>query len=102
MRDELIRISPEYFRVMQARLVRGCFFTEGDEDGRPRVAIIDETTARRYWTDRDPVGRRLRYGQDPTQPWMTVVGVVKDIKHDGLDVDGVPHIYVSLYQSADR
>jgi predicted permease len=102
LRAELIRISPDYFRVMQAPLVRGRFFPEGDEDGKPRVAIIDETTARRYWTDRDPVGRRLRYGQDPTQPWMTVVGVVKDIKHDGLDIDGVPHIYVSLYQSADR
>ena len=102
LRAELIRISPDYFRVMQAPLVRGRFFTEGDEDGKPRVAIIDETTARRYWMDRDPVGRRLRYGQDPSQPWMTVVGVVKDIKHDGLDIDGVPHIYVSLYQSADR
>src|SRR5579864_9016382 len=102
LRAELIRISPDYFRVMQAPLVRGRVFTEGDEDGKPRVAIIDETTARRYWTDRDPVGRRLRYGQDPTQPWMTVVGIVKDIKHDGLDIDGVPHIYVSIYQSADR
>ena len=102
LRAEIIRISPDYFRVMQAPLVRGRFFTEGDEDGKQRVAIIDETTAHRYWTDRDPLGRRLRYGQDSTQPWMTVVGVVKDIKHDGLDVDGVPHIYVSIYQSADR
>jgi putative ABC transport system permease protein len=102
LRAELIRISPDYFRVMQAPLVRGRFFTEGDEDGKQRVAIIDETTARRYWTDRDPVGRRLRYGQDPTQPWMTVVGVIQDIKHDGLDIDGVPHIYVSIYQSGER
>jgi predicted permease len=102
LRAELIRISPDYFRVMQAPLVRGRVFTEGDEDGKPQVAIIDETTARRYWTDRDPVGRRLRYGQDPARPWMTVVGVVKDIKHDGLDIDGVPHIYVSIYQSGDR
>jgi putative ABC transport system permease protein len=102
LRAELIRISSDYFRVMQAPLVRGRFFTEGDDDGQPRVAIIDETTARRYWTDRDPVGRRLRYGQDPSQPWMTVVGVIKDIKHDGLDIDGVPHIYVSIYQSGER
>jgi len=87
---------------MQAPLVRGRFFAESDEDGKQRVAIIDETTAHRYWTDRDPLGRRLRFGQDPTQPWMTVVGVVKDIKHDGLDIDGVPHIFVSIYQSGDR
>jgi predicted permease len=102
LRAEIIRISPDYFRVMQAPLVRGRFFAEADEDGKQPVAIIDETTARRYWTDRDPLGRRLRFGQDSTQPWMTVVGVVKNIKNDGLDIDGVPHIYVSIYQSGDR
>jgi predicted permease len=102
LRAEIIRISPDYFSVMQAPLVRGRFFTERDEDGKPRVAIIDETTARRYWTDGDPVGRRLRFGPDPSQPWMTVVGIVKDIKSDGLDVDGIPHIYVPIYQSGDR
>jgi len=102
LRAEIIRISPDYFRAMQAPLVRGRFFTEGDEDGKPRVAIIDETTARRYWMDGDPVGRRLRFGPDPSRPWMTVVGIVKDIKSDGLDVDGIPHIYVSIYQSGDR
>jgi len=102
LRAEIIRISPDYFRVIQASLVRGRFFAESDQDGRQRVAIIDETTAHRYWTDRDPLGRRLRFGQDPTQPWMTVVGVVKDIKNDGLDIDGVPHIYVSIYQNGDR
>jgi predicted permease len=102
LRAEMIRVSPDYFGVMQAPLLRGRSFTEGDEDGKQRVAIIDETTARRYWTDRDPLGRRLRFGQDPSRPWMTVVGVVKDIKNDGLDIDGVPHIYVSIYQSGDR
>jgi predicted permease len=91
-------VSPDYFKVMQAPLVRGRFFTEADEDGKPRVAIIDESTARRYWPDRDPLGRRLRMGMGA---WMTIVGIVKDIKQDGLDVDGVPHIYVSIYQEFD-
>jgi predicted permease len=102
LRGEIVRISPDYFRVMQSPLVRGRFFSESDEDGKPLVAIIDETTARRYWTNRDPLGRRIRFGQDPSKPWMTVVGIVKDIKDDGLDVDGVAHIYVSLYQSGSR
>jgi predicted permease len=99
---EMIRISPNYLRAMQAGLVRGRFFSDSDQDGKPLVAIIDETTARRYWTDRDPVGRRLRLGPDPTLPWITVVGIVRDIKNDGLDIDGVPHIYVSTYQDPDR
>ena len=102
LQAETIRVSPDYFRVMQVPLVRGRFFTESDEDGRQPVAIIDETTARRYWPDRDPLGRRLRLGQDPTVPWMTIVGIVKDIKQDGLDMNGVPHIYVSTYQNLGR
>jgi len=102
LRAERIRISPDYFKVMQAPLLRGRFFTEGDEDGKRPVAIIDETTARKYWPTRDPLGRLLRFGQDPTQSRMTVVGIVKDIKNDGLDIDGIPHIYVPIYQSPDR
>jgi len=107
LRAERVLVSPDYFRVMQAPLVRGRFFAESDEDGKEPVAIIDETTARRYWPDRDPIGRRLQLGDDPTvprfkQPWRTVVGIIKNIKNDGLDIDGVPHIYVPLYQSPNR
>jgi predicted permease len=102
LRAEGIRISPDYFKVMQAPLLRGRFFTEGDEDGKQPVVIIDETTASKYWPTRDPLGQRVRFGANPTKPWMTVVGIVKDIKSDGLDIDGIPHIYVSIYQSPDR
>ena len=105
---EIIRISPDYFRVIQTPLVEGRFFTEADENGKLPVVIIDEATARRYWwPDHDPVGRRLRIrlrfsiAQNPNQ-WITVVGVVKNIKHDGLDVDGVPHLYVPLNQFLGR
>jgi putative ABC transport system permease protein len=104
---EVIRISPDYFRVIQTPLVEGRFFSEADENGKLPVVIIDEATARRYWwPDHDPVGRRLRirlrFGQNPVNPWSTVVGVVRNIKHDGLDVDGVPHIYVPLNQFVGR
>jgi predicted permease len=104
---ELIRISPDYFRVIQTPLVEGRFFTEADENGKLPVVIIDESTARRYWwPDHDPVGRRLRirlpFGQNPVNTWSTVVGVVKNIKHDGLDADGVPHLYVPLNQFVGR
>src|SRR5438309_489501 len=95
---ERIRISSDYFKVLQTTLLRGRSFTEGDEDGKPLVAIIDESTARKYWPTQDPLGRRVRFGRDATKPWTTVVGIVKDIKSDGLDIDGVPHIYVSTYQ----
>jgi predicted permease len=99
---ERIRISPDYFKVLQSPLLGGRSFTEGDEDGKPLVAIIDESTARKYWPDRDPLGRRVRFGRDPTKPWTTVVGIVRNIKSDGLDIDGVPHIYVSTYQDSSK
>jgi predicted permease len=102
LRAERVRISPDYFKLMQAPVVRGRSFFEDDEDGKQPVAVVDETTARKYWPGRDPLGRRIRFGQDPTRPWMTIVGIVKDIKSDGLDIDGVPHIYVSIYQDPWR
>jgi predicted permease len=107
LRAEGLRVSPDYFRAMQVPLARGRFFTDADEDGKEPVAIIDEATARHYWPDSDPIGRRLRFGQDPAasrivQPWRTVVGVIKNIKQDGLDLNGVPHIYVPVFQYPGR
>jgi putative ABC transport system permease protein len=101
---ELIRVSPDYFMLMQSPLIRGRFFLESDESGKQEVAIIDETTARRYWSGIDPVGRRFRMGVNPRLPWVTVVvvvvGIVKDMKQDGLDTDDVPHIFRPIYQQS--
>jgi putative ABC transport system permease protein len=102
LRAERIRISPDYFNVLQASLRRGRSFTEDDEDGKPPVAIIDESTAQKYWPNADPLGRRVRFTRDRTKPWATIVGIVNDIKSDGLDIDGVPHIYVSTYQDSNK
>jgi predicted permease len=99
---EVICVSPDYFMLMQSRLIRGRFFLESDEGGKQEVAIIDETTARRYWSGIDPVGRRLRLGGIRRLPWVTVtvVGIIKDMKQDGLDTDGVPHIFRPIYQQS--
>ena len=101
---EVVRVSPDYFMLMQSPLIRGRFFLDSDEGGKQEVAIIDETTARRYWSGIDPVGRRFRMGVNPRLPWVTVVvvvvGIVKDMKQDGLDTDGVPHIFRPIYQQS--
>jgi predicted permease len=99
--SEITSVTPEYFKVLQASLVRGRYFTEDDDTGEQPVAIVDESTARTYWPGRDPIGRRLsirspRGAANP--PWCTVVGVIKDIKSDGLDQSGAPHIYQPIYQ----
>jgi predicted permease len=93
-----ILTSPNYFPVMQIPLVRGRYFSDADEEGKQRVAIVDESTARRYWPGRDALGRRIRMGQGA---WMTIIGIVRDVKQDGLDVIGFPHVYVPMYQDFD-
>jgi predicted permease len=102
LRAERIQVSPDYFDVLQASLLLGRSFSEDDGDGKPLVAIIDESTAHKYWPDCAPLGRRVRFRRDGAKPWTTIVGVVKDIKSDGLDIDGVPHIYVSTYQDSNK
>ncbi len=99
--SEVTSVTPDYFTVLQASLVRGRYFTEDDDTGKQPVAIVDESTARTYWPDRDPIGRRLnmrgiRDAADP--PWCIVVGVINDINNDGLDQSGAPHIYRPMYQ----
>jgi putative ABC transport system permease protein len=101
--SEITSVTPEYFKVLQASLVRGRYFTQDDDTDKQPVAIVDESTARTYWQDRDPIGRRvsIRGPRDTASPpWCTVVGVIKDINSDGLDQSGAPHIYRPIYQFA--
>ncbi len=98
---EITTVTPEYFKVLQASLVRGRYFTEDDDTGKQQVAIVDESTAHTYWPDRDPIGRRLSIrspGGAADPQWSTVVGVIADIKNDGLDQSGALHIYRPIYQ----
>jgi putative ABC transport system permease protein len=81
--------SPGYFETMRIALRAGRFFTERDTTDAPRVAIVGESTARRLWPGRDPIGRRLlmasfRPGAAP-RAWRTVVGVVADVRYHGLE-----------------
>jgi putative ABC transport system permease protein len=99
---EIIRVSPDYFRILQTPLLRGRFFAENDQAGSLPVAIVDESTAKRFWQNRDALGRRLSLGDYWSVPWVTVVGVIKDIKQDGLGVTGAPHVYTSLFQDRGR
>jgi predicted permease len=90
--------SPGYFQSMGIRLQRGRVFT--DQDGRegadqPSVIIVNETLAKTLWPDgRDPIGQRVRQGVKA--PWLTVVGVVADVKHYGLERDMRPGVYLPL------
>ena len=79
-------VSADYFRVMGIPRRRGRAFTAADGSDAPPVVIINETMARRFWPNEDPLGKRFRYGGDQsTAPLMTIVGVVADMRRTGFD-----------------
>jgi len=88
-------ISPDYFQAMSIPLLQGRAFNEHDAADAPNVGIISQACAERYWPGEDPLGRRIKAGG----AWMTIVGVVGDVKQSGLDFSAAPHIYVPSWQT---
>jgi putative ABC transport system permease protein len=96
-------VSPGFFETMQVRLVHGRFFDERDKDGAPRVIVINETFAKRYWPNEDPTGKRLVFGTpDPRNPWLTIVGVAGDMRRRGLHQGARLEAFVPIGQSPRR
>ena len=93
-------VSPDYFAALKIPLKRGRVFTDQDRSNTARVALIDETLAREYWPDQDPVGQHLRNGGSKV-PWATIVGVVAHTKNSDLAGDVVKgkYYYPMLQQS---
>jgi putative ABC transport system permease protein len=92
--------SPRYFEALGIQLLRGRAFTEQDREGAMPVAIVNETLARRHWPNEDAVGNRIRFTGDPARnPWMMIVGVVRDVKHT-LDAEVKPEYYLPHAQDA--
>ena len=93
-------ISGDYFGAMRIPLLRGRTFAAADGAAAPLVGIVNQTMAARYWPNENPVGRRVRIGmQQTTSPWLTVVGIVGDVKHWTLQEAPEPELYVPLAQS---
>ena len=79
-------ITPDYFQATGLRLVRGRGFSRADGPQAPRVVILGESIARRFWPGDDPVGKRIKWGgPDGPAPWLEVVGVVEDGRYRGLE-----------------
>jgi putative ABC transport system permease protein len=117
---EYRQITPAYFQAIGAAVAHGRAFTTDDDARRPRVAIVNETLARRFWPDADPIGSRvsaappepliareiaaaIAAGQLPADfrqvPRLTIVGVVRDVRERGLDADVAPTLYVPYAQA---
>jgi predicted permease len=75
------------------RLVAGRWLTDGDTIGREDVGLINEAMADKYWTGRNAIGGRFRMGNSPKSPWITVVGVVGNVRHNGITSPIKPKFY---------
>jgi putative ABC transport system permease protein len=85
-------VTPGYFSTMSIPLIRGRLFTAHDREGSPQVTIISQALAREHFPNRNPIGQRLFVQWGRKTPYE-IVGVVGDVKHDGLDQESMPRVY---------
>jgi len=94
--------TPGYFAAMGLHLVAGRTFTAADGETAP-VVVVTESFARNHWPGRSPLGRRMKWGEDESSDdvWRTVVGVVRDVRHFGLDAPARPEVYMTQQEVAN-
>jgi putative ABC transport system permease protein len=95
-------ITTNYFQVMGTPIIKGRAFNEQDTEKTPHIVIINETFARRFFSDTDPLGKRIKYGDLETpedqSPWYTIVGVVADTRRTGFDSEVRSETFLPLAQ----
>ncbi|HKP73259.1 MAG TPA: ABC transporter permease, partial [Pyrinomonadaceae bacterium] len=95
--------TPGYFRSMGISILAGRDLSETDAKDTPKVTLIDERLAREYWPNESPLGKRIRFGPpESNEPWHTIVGVVREVRHERLDMATRKTVYVPFQQMPDR
>ncbi|HEY2013211.1 MAG TPA: ABC transporter permease [Bryobacteraceae bacterium] len=100
--DALFRVvTPEYFNTMGVHLREGRFFTDGDRDVAKPVLIVNETFADHHWPGQSALGKGIQINHHaPEDPWLEVVGVVKEVRERGIDIETKPVMYMPQAQAA--
>jgi len=100
--DANIRVvTPDYLRAIGVRLIAGRFISESDGPDAPPVALVNQTMARQFWPDENPLGRRFKLGDDEsTGPWIKIAGVVGDVRQMGLELPARAEMYFAYAQPA--
>ena len=93
-------VDAQYFQTMDVPLISGRNFTALDTYKTQPVAVIDQTLARQYWPQENPVGQQIKFGFGRGVQGVTIIGIAGDIRSDGFESPTVPHIYVPLGQFA--
>jgi putative ABC transport system permease protein len=87
-------VTHGYFQAMQIPLVRGRLFGARDTEKMPEVALVNESMAKKFWPGQDPIGKKIAAGCDEQALCRTVIGVVGDIRHEGLGEEAQPEVYM--------
>ena len=92
-------VTPGYFAAIGTPILQGRPFTQADDASKPRVAVVDETLARRYWPKGDAVGKRIKHqGDTIAGGWLTIIGVVPNVRHASLGEEPSLQVYESFRQ----
>src|SRR5205807_2283503 len=99
--EEKRQVSPDYFRALETPLIKGRFFTDADTADAPRVMLVNQAFVKKFCPTEDALGKRITFDNPKKNPkWITIVGVVSDIRYFGLDVDPKPEMYVPFAQES--
>src|SRR5262249_559398 len=93
------QVTPDYLSTMGLAVKEGRLLNESDNQRSMPVTVINETMARQYWPGETSVGKRIRLGTAPTDPWFTIVGVVEDVRQMGVEVPVKAEAYLGLDES---
>jgi predicted permease len=88
------QVFPNYFKAMGVPLLRGRMLTAADRDTVSLVGVVNETLVNKVFPNEDPLGKRVRLGDSPSEPWITIVGVIRDFRHYRLPQPMGPAIYM--------
>jgi putative ABC transport system permease protein len=93
-------VSAGYFETLRIPLIKGRYFDRTDTSDSLPVAIVNRSVATKYWSNEDPIGKQVRQGfpSQPFGPWRTIVGVVGDIKQEGVDRETPPQVFMPIVQ----
>ena len=103
-----MQVEDQYFEALDIPLLRGRSFDAADLAEGSKVVAVNQSFVERYWPKgEDPLGRRVRYGWEPPAdgepaPWLTIVGVVADVRHQGFDDPPRPELYVPYANTPGR
>ncbi|RPI52965.1 MAG: ABC transporter permease [Acidobacteria bacterium] len=92
-------VSQNFFSTLGIRLLRGRLFNDQDREGRPKVVVISEAAARRFWPNADPIGKPVTLGQGGFHDGAEVIGVVSDVRYRAIESAPDPDAYISVLQS---